>query len=47
MGTGGEQAFMPAIIGRLNYEDPGSIGDAATMGKSKLTSVTAGIVVNF
>ncbi|HCI52061.1 MAG TPA: hypothetical protein DE312_01810 [Gallionella sp.] len=46
-GIGAEYAFTPAISGRLNYEDLGTIGDAATMGKSKLTSVTAGLVVNF
>jgi hypothetical protein len=47
LGTGGEQAFMPAIIGRLNYEDLGTFGDAATMETSQLSSVTTGIVVSF
>lgn len=46
-GVGAEYAFTPSVSARLNYEDLGTVGNAATTGTAKLTSTTVGVVFKF
>lgn len=47
IGIGAEYAFTPAVSVRVNYEDLGTVGDAATTGTSKLTATTIGVAFKF
>ena len=46
-GVGAEYAFTPTISARLNYENLGTVGDAATTGTAKLSATTIGVVFKF
>jgi len=46
-GIGAQFDVTPSIGIRVNYEDLGNVGDSATVGKYKLSAISAGVVFKF